>query len=130
MSFVARFFIPGKPVAASRPRFARGRVYIPKKVVAWQDFVRLSARPHRPSAPISGAVSLRLVFTLPLPKRAKKSLLGAEVVKRPDIDNLAKSVMDGLSEFWGDDSQVYSLHACKLYAAADPVGVTVAIREM
>lgn len=59
---------------------------------------------------------LILVFTLPMPKswskKRKTAMLGQPHQQRPDIDNLAKGVMDALAS---EDSYIYELHATKVW---------------
>jgi len=44
-------------------------------------------------------------------------------IKKPDVDNLAKFVMDALTGlFWKDDSVIYSMHVVKSYST-DPMTV-------
>ena len=48
---------------------------------------------------------------------------------RPDADNVAKSVLDALSDWYRDDSQVFYLTVLKLYHGVDArprVRVTIA----
>ena len=72
---------------------------------------------------IDAPIFLKLVFRMPIPKattKAKmKAILNSELfhVKRPDIDNLAKAVLDALNDtVIKDDSQIYSLLADKVYS--------------
>jgi Holliday junction resolvase RusA-like endonuclease len=71
---------------------------------------------------------VRITFYLSRPKSApKKKVVPAG---RPDIDKLARAVLDGLTEggAWLDDGQVVTLHASKVYATEDyPPGCTIEI---
>jgi Holliday junction resolvase RusA-like endonuclease len=61
-----------------------------------------------------GAIHIDIVFVIKRPKRLKKG--GREIhSKRPDIDNMVKSVLDALPI--KDDAVVTSLTAAKFYAA-------------
>ena len=64
--------------------------------------------------PIDGPVSVKVAFTLPKPKSARK---GAVPSKKPDLDKLVRSTFDALTDagVWRDDSQVVSLQASKVY---------------
>ena len=42
---------------------------------------------------------------------------------RPDVDNLAKWVLDSLQDFYVDDAQVVSLNAIKVYGEEDYIHV-------
>jgi Holliday junction resolvase RusA-like endonuclease len=81
------------------------------------------------------AVSLSVWFAMPRPK----SHFGAKGLKpsapvyhagKPDVDNLAKLVMDRITRserIWSDDSQVVSLTVHKFYAAGNEQGCSVSI---
>ena len=50
--------------------------------------------------------------------------------KRPDIDNLAKAVIDGLNGIaFNDDAQIADLHVTKKYHAGDGQSKTIVIVE-
>ena len=84
--------------------------------------------------PLETPVSVYLYIRLPIPKsypkkRQEACLSGSErPTKKPDIDNLAKSVLDGMNGvIFCDDKQVVSLHLKKVYAS-DP-GVDILVKE-
>lgn len=53
---------------------------------------------------------------MPIPMAdLKRGMEGMFHVKRPDVDNLAKLVLDGMKDAWHDDSQIADIHAVKLY---------------
>lgn len=128
------FFVPGIP-APQGSKFAaiRGdRAYVVdanvKKLKAWRWLVTSNARElvepggeHLPAAVL-------LVFTLPRPKyhygtgrnagTLKERYESAGMDKKPDIDKLARAVLDGLTDagnVFRDDSQVTKLVAIKTY---------------
>lgn len=117
------------PTAKGRPRAAvvigHARIYTPSQTErAELDFIALAA-PHAPaSGPLEGPLCVALTFWLPVPRsRSRKwqaaALEGVErPAGRPDLDNLAKLVLDALNRsgaFWRDDAQVVSLRAAKYY---------------
>ena len=68
-------------------------------------------------------LNVNLVFGLPIPKstsKKKTELMANGTIrhtKRPDVDNLAKSVIDGLNGVaWVEDSQVVRVSIYKEYA--------------
>ena len=64
-------------------------------------------------------LALRAVFHLPKPSSAPKWKLWAR--GRPDVDKLARAVLDALTGVvWIDDSRVVSLHVSKPYAIDGP----------
>ena len=72
--------------------------------------------------PMVGPVGVDVRCVLARPKRLTRKadadgLLWAP--KRPDVDNLVKTVLDGCAAAWGDDAQVVRLTATKVYAERD-----------
>ncbi len=64
-----------------------------------------------------GPVRVRIEFRMPRPQRIKDRLSEPCTV-RPDVDKLARGVLDGLSGVvFADDAQVDALEAVKKYAA-------------
>jgi Holliday junction resolvase RusA-like endonuclease len=99
----------------------RGRhasVYNPDTADAWKRCIALQAAPHAPKQPLDGGVTVALTFAMPRPKRLRKTLSYLPHLAKPDVDNLAKAVLDVLTRvgFWGDDSQVWSINVAKCYA--------------
>lgn len=68
----------------------------------------------------AGSLRVHLVFCMPIPKSIskKKRLELHYVSKKPDVDNLAKAVMDAINNvgIWEDDSQVSVLEVSKIYS--------------
>ena len=131
------FFVPGEPKGQPRPRaFARNmgggkfvaRVFDSGTAEAWKACVAGEAAQHKPAAPINGAIRLRINFLIARPKghfvagkpeRGLKDGAPFYHTAKPDSDNLAKAVMDALTQlgwFWRDDSQVAVLTSVKSYA--------------
>jgi Holliday junction resolvase RusA-like endonuclease len=122
------FAVPMIPTAKGRPRAAviagSARIFTPRETVrAEQEFVAF-ALVHAPVAPIREPVALRLVFVLPIPESRPAwwqaaAAAGAIYPRGPkDVDNMAKLVQDALNRsgrFWGDDAQVVTLEARKIY---------------
>lgn len=70
---------------------------------------------NHPVLPFLGPVTVEVTFFIHRPKRL--SLPGTvRHDKRPDLENLVKPVIDaGNGILWEDDSQVWSIHARKVY---------------
>lgn len=130
-----QFFAEGIPKGQPRSRaFSRGghaSVYDPGTAENWKSQVAVAGKEKRPKMPIEGPVSLTLTFSFPRPKKhygtgKKASTLRLDAPRthlgKPDADNLAKAVMDAMTElqFWKDDGQVWSLMVQKIYAASRP----------
>ena len=130
------FFVPGEPVAKGRARaFVRhGHVahYTPEKTARYENLVKLAAQQAMAGEPLSGPLSLYCTFALPVPasyskKRAAACLSGSEwPCKKPDTDNLVKSIKDGCNGVvWKDDCQVVQVYALKVYGGIPGVSVKV-----
>lgn len=126
--------IPGEPVPQGRPRFTRsGHAYDPEKSHAYKAAVALLARrAMKGNEPMDGAVGCYIEFTHTIPKSfTKGKRLAARYgmyakATRPDIDNLAKGVMDAIKGIvWRDDAQVTTLSLRKRYG--DEPGVLVRV---
>ena len=127
----AAFFVVGSPKGQPRPRaFARGgkaRVYDPGTAEGWKGQVALAAKDHLPAIPIDEPVAIHLGFQLPRPrwhlgKGGLKPDAPCHHLSKPDIDNLAKAVIDTLVGigFLRDDCVVHLLAITKRYADASP----------
>lgn len=95
-----RFTVPGRPHGKRRPRVTmRGRkaiVYTPRETREYEQRVAWEAKAAGAS-PIDGPVGVRIVCVASQ--------------RRPDLDNAAKSILDGLNGVaWEDDRQVAELH--------------------
>ena len=113
-------WVAGVPKAQPRVKaFARGRhagVYTPDTADAWKAEVRRAALANRSTPePLRGPLSVQLTFLMPRPKSRKVDVWHTT---RPDADNLAKAVLDALTDasIWGDDAQVAKMVVAKLYA--------------
>jgi Holliday junction resolvase RusA-like endonuclease len=99
----------------------RVRVYDPPKAARWKVLTKLYLSKVYEGEPLEGPLVLSVFFFLPRPKsgwvstqsRRNRALPHA---KRPDIDNLVKSLKDACTGvLWKDDSQVFSMKVEKLY---------------
>lgn len=118
-----QFTIPGDVQAQQRPRVTRNGAFDPKESKDYKSFVRLVAAEHAPKQLITAPIKLTIDVYRKIPKSFSKkkhqqALDGVLVpTTKPDIDNLAKGIKDGLSKvLWHDDSQVVELVARKWYS--------------
>lgn len=90
----------------------------------WMQFIAWTARASRVEA-LEGPVSMRLIFHMRRPKSVKR----ARPTVNPDVDKLARAVLDALEGVaYRNDGQVVELQLAKYYATGAP-GVEIAIRE-
>ena len=139
MTFMVQFTIDAPPVPKGRPKFSKiggfVRTYTPRKTIDYETIVRETAQQAMGQTELlETPVGVYLYIRLPIPqsyskKRKEACLSGQEKpIKKPDIDNLAKSILDGMNGIvWKDDSQIVSLHITKVYASGS--GVDVFIKE-
>ena len=117
------FTVPGEPVPQPRPRVStRGgfaRAYVPSThpVHAYRQAVQLAAQAAGLTAtgdPLN--VVIDAVFVRPKSHMRKSGVKpDAPVLPRPDVDNVAKAVLDALQDVMGDDSLVARLVVEKSY---------------
>lgn len=122
------FRVAGEPKAQPRPRaVARGgfaRVYNPSTADAWKSAVAAAGASKCPKHPFDDALSVRILFYMPRPKRLLRACDPSGLMpftSKPDLDNLAKSTIDSMTDagWWSDDSQIVDLHCLKLYCLKD-----------
>lgn len=128
-------FFEVDPVAKGRPRFTRtGHAYTPQKTSHYEEQIRALYDLHRGPC-FEGPIEVRLQFNMPIPKSATKKMRrqieeGADAhIKKPDLDNLAKAVLDALNGIaFTDDSQIAKIKMEKRYHWCP--GVWLQIKEI
>lgn len=128
MTPMRQFTLPLDPVPQGRPRVVRrGRHYGVKDPEASRRFKRelaLLAGPHRLDPLPQGPLLLIVTFHCKAPQRSKDGPIFKGT--RPDVDNLAKAVMDALQGIlWRDDAQVAQLLATKRWARQGSIEVSL-----
>ena len=129
------FIIPGPPVGKGRPRFNRatGRAYTPERTVSYENLVKVEyERQTGYRFPDNAELGMKIEAFFPIPtsvsKRVREKMLEGKIrpTKRPDIDNLAKSIADSiLGISYRDDSQITNLIVNKWYAETARTEVTI-----
>lgn len=145
------FFAQGEPKGQPRPRaFAMrmgngkfsARVFDAGTAENWKSCVAIAAKPHQRHDGLEGPKFVMLEFVFARPKSHFRSIKGQLQLKdnapkfytaKPDVDNLAKAVLDCLTQiggFWRDDSQIVSVLIMKRYALdGDKSGCWIAIND-
>lgn len=110
--------IPGRAVPKGRPRFSRtGGVYNPKTTNDYERLVANTWYAKYGDTAIEGNIEAQIV-------------VATDRHLKQDVDNLAKSVLDGLQKggaFAAGDQQVYKLAISKIPADKENCCVVVAL---
>jgi Holliday junction resolvase RusA-like endonuclease len=127
----ATFTIPGKPFAKQRPRFSRasGTAFTPAPTVSFERIVGQIAAQHF-AEPIVGPVGLTITATFQPPQSWSKKKVAAHLgrphIQKPDLDNLAKAICDGLNRIaFADDSQICAVTMVKAWGQIEGTAVIV-----
>jgi Holliday junction resolvase RusA-like endonuclease len=126
--------IPGKPLGKQRPRVLRtGIAYTPKETVTYETFVKmLYLEKYAGEKPFEGPVAMLISAFYQIPKSASKRRREAMArhhippTTKPDLDNIAKIIMDALAGVaYEDDKQITSCSINKLYSDEPKVIVNI-----
>lgn len=128
---VGRWFAKGLPKGQPRPRaFVRGKraaVYDPGTAEGWKGQIALACRDLE-NRKLEGALAVSLTFYMPRPKSHfnSKGIIKPTApvflhMQKPDVDNLAKAVLDALTGIgaWHDDAQVCDLQISRYFCGGD-----------
>ena len=129
------FVVNGKPIGKGRPRFTnRGgfvRAYTPRETTNYEKKIADTYKEKYGDRITDKPVRLVVTAVFPIPKafrkQEKEDALNGRIAptKKPDIDNILKTVMDGLNGVaYNDDAQVVLLHGRKKYT--DYIDIAVA----
>ena len=133
------FTVPGKPLGKQRPRSGGGhRMYTPAPTVNYEMFVReLYTRDCLDEngkvqwfddVPLRITIVAHMLIPSSTSKVRKVKMLAGELkpTKKPDIDNIAKIILDGLNGVaYYDDKQVVELYVEKKFGEREKVVVTI-----
>ena len=134
------FIVPGPPTGKGRPRFCSigkfSKAYTPAKTKAAELDILTKFKNSYPGArPLPGALSVTITAIFGIPKQTSRKLglamLAGEAkpTKRPDIDNIAKLVLDAINgHAFSDDANIVELICSKTYGP-DP-GIKINITEL
>lgn len=127
------FTVKGEPKGKGRPRFTKnGHVYTPEETNRYEALVGLSyrnsAKGYKFTSPVR--VTVRAFHKPPKGKSKKvaEDMLDGLILptKKPDADNVAKIILDGLNHVaWDDDTQVVEMMVTKRYSLEPMVAVVI-----
>ena len=129
------FEVIGKIVGKERPRvnLYSGMVYTPTKTKDYETLVQQYFKMKYPNVTeLTGRVGIDIVAYLSIPKSTPKKnipdMLDNKVspTKKPDIDNIAKSILDAMNKFIiHDDNQVSKISIEKRYGEEEKVHIRI-----
>lgn len=134
---ICAFIFDGEAVAKGRPRFTTrggfGRTYTPQRTVDFEIAIGLHAQLAMRGAggpACEEPVSVRIAISRKPPRswsrKRREAALGQPITGRPDLDNQAKAILDGLNTVaFLDDAQVASLSVERRWSKADLISVEV-----
>ena len=133
------FYVEGNPKGKARPRFTNqggfARAYQTKADKEWEEKIR-TAFLDAGGTKIDGfcSVDIKARFGIPksYTKKEKQHILAHNepYTKKPDIDNIIKSVLDALNGVaYEDDKQVIKVKCVKSYAIGVEPGLEILIYE-
>ena len=132
---IYEFEVPGKIRGKDRPRINTYtyNIYTPNKTKDYEQYIQQNFKIKYPNYKmIEGRISIEIIAFLEIPKNTskKKSIEMLEgtisPTKKPDIDNIAKSVLDALNKFvFKDDNQVTRIMVEKKYSKIEKIYVKI-----
>jgi len=121
---ITMFSVPGAPVSKARPRVTKaGHAFTPKKTRNYEALVKMcAAQAMKGKRPTDGPVAMEIVAVFPRPvtwPKWKQQLADIGEIahtKKPDEDNIGKSVSDALNGVvYLDDAQVVRKEVVKKF---------------
>lgn len=126
MERVVSFAVDGRPVPKGRPRVTRHGTYTPKSTQVFESAIRTAwlkkgEKPFEDGEALDVMVNAYFPIPSGTPKNKKGELHLTPCLKRGDIDNIIKAVLDALNGYaYKDDSAVYSVYGRKIYTMGEP----------
>ena len=135
-----RFIVPGEPKGKARPRVftnkeGKSQAVTPQNTLSYENLVRWVFTNTMEARKLQGEIEAKIVAMYPIPKNMTKKnrqLIDEgklHPTKKPDLDNVAKIILDSLNKIaFDDDSQVIRLIVEKHFS--DEPRVEVTLREL
>ena len=129
------FEVEGIIVGKERPRLNTytGTIYTPNRTKDYELLVQQSFKVKYPRfEQIEGRIAVDIISYMKIPKQTSKvktkEMLENKIspTKKPDIDNIAKVILDAMNKFiFKDDNQVSKITIEKRYGEIDKVYIKV-----
>lgn len=128
-----KIIIQGKVQAKQRVRLGRYSRYTPEQTRNYENWVKLSFINQYPNfKPLENelVVSIKAYFEIPksVSKKKREQMLKGSIrpTIKPDLDNIAKSILDALNKLaYVDDKQIVFLEVEKFYDESPRVELMV-----
>lgn len=132
---IYEFEVPGKITGKGRPRVntQTAIAYTPTKTREYEELVKqYFILKYRRINPLEGRIKIQIKAYMGIPKnttkKQKEEMLENIIspTKKPDIDNIAKVILDALNKLaFKDDNQITKLEIEKLYAEEEKIYVKI-----
>ena len=129
------FEIIGKIVGKQRPRVNTytGNIYTPNSTKDYEEYIRQCFFLKYPkNKTLEGRVKVEIIAYIKIPNNVKKQenekMLKGELspTKKPDIDNIAKVVLDSINKYViKDDKQVTKISVEKIYGKEEKLYIKI-----
>lgn len=126
--------IEGEPQGKARPRFSRrsGAVYTPTKTMNYEKVIKKLCMAANVSFSEEKVLQAEIIAYFAIPSSASKkkraAMLSGDIRpnKKPDLDNIAKVVLDSANGvLYSDDKQIVHLVVDKFYSENPRIELTV-----
>ena len=132
---IYEFEVPGKVIGKGRPRLNSytGVVYTPTRTKDYESLVeQYFLLKYTRFKALEGRIKINIIAYFSIPKTTKKADINEMLennispTKKPDIDNIVKSILDSMNKFaFKDDNQITKLEVEKKYSLEDKVYVKI-----
>ena len=132
---IYEFEVPGKIIGKGRPRLNSytGVVYTPTRTKDYESLVEQYFLLKYPRfKALEGRIKINIIAYFSIPKTTKKADINEMLennispTKKPDIDNIVKSILDSMNKFaFKDDNQITKIEVEKKYSIEDKVYVKI-----
>lgn len=128
-----KFTIKEKAIPKSRPRMntCTGRAYTPSKTREFEEFVGYQYMKNGLTSFGDKPIQVNITFCFELPsswsnKKKKEALEMKHIPTKCDLDNLIKSVTDGLNKIaYNDDRFIYKIVSSKIYSNENKIEIEI-----
>lgn len=132
---IYEFEVPGKVTGKGRPRVntTTAIAYTPTKTKEYEELIKqYFILKYRKISPLENRIKVTIKAYFSIPKNTnkiqKEEMLKGIIspTKKPDIDNIAKIVLDALNKLaFKDDNQITKLDLEKIYSQEEKVCIKI-----